>query len=136
TVVCSTPSLRAATEMRPARATARNTRRPSQSTRVFLHIVLCTNAYGGAGRRRASCCPTSAQEDAMATAIDIKDQQLAQWRDAADAWDRYFEWYSQAFAPVMTWCADAVAAAPGMRVLEVAAGSGQPPRAVAPRDRP
>jgi SAM-dependent methyltransferase len=72
----------------------------------------------------------------MATAIDIKDQQLAQWRDAADAWDRYFEWYSQAFAPVMTWCADAVAAAPGMRVLDVAAGSGQPALAIAPRVRP
>jgi len=59
----------------------------------------------------------------MATAIDIKDQQRAQWRDAAGAWDQYFDWYSQAFAPLMTWCADAIAAAPGMRVLDVAAGS-------------
>jgi len=26
----------------------------------------------------------------MATTIDIKEQQRAQWRDAADACDRYF----------------------------------------------
>lgn len=72
----------------------------------------------------------------MATTIDIKDQQRAQWRDAADAWDRYFEWYSRAFAPVMTWCADAIAATPGMRVLDVAAGSGQPALAIASRVQP
>jgi len=72
----------------------------------------------------------------MAIAIDIKDQQRAQWRDAAGAWDRYFDWYSRAFAPVMTWCADAIAAAPGMRVLDVAAGSGQPALAIAPRVQP
>jgi SAM-dependent methyltransferase len=72
----------------------------------------------------------------MATAPDIKDQQRAQWRDAAGAWDRYFEWYSRAFGPVMTWCADAIAAAPGMRVLDVAAGSGQPSLTIAPRIQP
>jgi len=72
----------------------------------------------------------------MATTIDIKDQQREQWRDAADAWDRYFEWYSRAFAPVMTWCADVIAAAPGMRVLDVAAGSGQPALTIAPRIQP
>ena len=72
----------------------------------------------------------------MATTIDIKDQQRAQWRDAANAWDRYFDWYSRAFAPVMTWCADAIEAAPGMRVLDVAAGSGQPALTIAPRVQP
>jgi len=72
----------------------------------------------------------------MATTIDIKDQQRSQWRDAADAWDRYFDWYSQAFAPLMVWCADAIAAAPGMRVLDVAAGSGQPSLTIAPRIQP
>jgi SAM-dependent methyltransferase len=72
----------------------------------------------------------------MATTIDIKDQQRSQWRDAADAWDRYFEWYSRAFAPLMIWCADAIAAAPGMRVLDVAAGSGQPSLTIAPRIQP
>jgi SAM-dependent methyltransferase len=72
----------------------------------------------------------------MVTTIDIKDQQRSQWRDAAGAWDRYFEWYSRAFAPLMTWCADAIAAAPGMRVLDVAAGSGQPSLTIAPRIQP
>ena len=72
----------------------------------------------------------------MATTIDIKDQQRSQWRDAADAWDRYYEWYSRAFAPLMAWCGDAIAAAPGMRVLDVAAGSGQPSLTIAPRIEP
>jgi len=58
--------------------------------RVFLHIVLCTNACGGGRHGRASCSGLPAKEDAMAIAIDIKDQQRAQWRDAADACDRYF----------------------------------------------
>jgi SAM-dependent methyltransferase len=72
----------------------------------------------------------------MATTIDIKDQQRSQWRDAAGAWDRHFEWYSLAFAPLMAWCADAIAAAPGMRVLDVAAGSGQPSLTIGPRIQP
>jgi len=80
--------------------------------------------------------PDFREGGAMATTIDIKEQQRAQWRDAADAWDRYFEWYSRAFAPVMTWCADAIAAAPGMHVLDVAAGSGQPALAIAARVQP
>jgi len=37
---------------------------------------------------------------------------------------------------VMTWCADVIAAAPGMRVLDVAAGSGQPALTIAPRIQP
>jgi len=72
----------------------------------------------------------------MATVVEIKDQQRAQWADAAGAWDRYFEWYSGAFRPLMAWCADAIAAAPGMRVLDVAAGSGQPSLTIAPRIQP
>jgi SAM-dependent methyltransferase len=76
------------------------------------------------------------EETPMATVIDIKEQQRTQWRDAADAWDRYFDWYSQAFGPLMAWCADATAAAPGMRVLDVAAGSGQPSLTIAPRLQP
>jgi len=72
----------------------------------------------------------------VAATVDIKDQQRAHWRDAASAWDRYFEWYSRAFAPLMTWSADAIGATPGMRVLDVAAGSGQPALAIAPRIQP
>src|SRR6185369_107910 len=36
----------------------------------------------------------------------------------------------------MTWCADAIGAAPGMRVLDVATGSGQPALAIASRIQP
>jgi len=72
----------------------------------------------------------------MATVTDIKEQQRAQWREAAQGWDDYFEWYSRAFGPLMTWCADAIGAAPGLRVLDVAAGSGQPALTIAPRVQP
>src|SRR4026209_2116468 len=72
----------------------------------------------------------------MATVIDIKDQQRSQWRDAAGAWEHYFDWYSAAFGPLMAWCGDAIAAAPGMHVLDVAAGSGQPSLTIAPRVQP
>jgi len=72
----------------------------------------------------------------MATVTDIKDQQRAQWRDAAQGWDDSFEWYSRAFGPLMTWCADAIDAKSGMRVLDVAAGSGQPALTIAPRIQP
>jgi len=72
----------------------------------------------------------------MAHVADIKEQQRAQWRDAAPGWDDYFEWYSRAFGPLMTWCADAIGAAPGMRVLDVATGSGQPALTIASRIQP
>ena len=72
----------------------------------------------------------------MATTIDIKDEQRSQWRDAAGAWEDYFDWYSAVFAPLMAWCGDAIAAAPGMHVLDVAAGSGQPSLTIAPRVQP
>ena len=69
----------------------------------------------------------------MPTAIDHKERQKAQWSGAAAAWDRRFDWYSTAFGPLFTWCCDATGLAPGMRVLDVACGSGQPAVSAAAR---
>lgn len=62
----------------------------------------------------------------MTTNHSIKERQKQQWSAAAAGWDRRFDWYSDAFGPLMRWCCDAAGLAPGMRVLDVAAGSGQP----------
>jgi ubiquinone/menaquinone biosynthesis C-methylase UbiE len=62
----------------------------------------------------------------MTTAVDHKARQKSQWGGAAAAWDHRFEWYSHAFGPLIRWCCDAAGLQPGMQVLDVASGSGQP----------
>lgn len=62
----------------------------------------------------------------MTTTADPKERQKRQWSAAAAAWDRRFDWYSRVFGPLMSWCCNAAALEPGMRVLDVASGSGQP----------
>lgn len=67
---------------------------------------------------------------------DHKTRQRDQWGAAAAAWDRWFEWYTNAFAPLITWCCDAVALTTGGRVLDVACGAGQPALTAAARVGP
>jgi SAM-dependent methyltransferase len=62
----------------------------------------------------------------MTTTLDARERVKRQWTQAADAWDRRFAWYSSAFAPVMEWCCTATRLAPGMQVLDIACGAGQP----------
>lgn len=62
----------------------------------------------------------------MTMAVDAKERVKNQWTGAADAWDRRFSWYSTAFQPVMEWCCVATRLSPGMHVLDVACGAGQP----------
>ena len=62
----------------------------------------------------------------MASAAEHKTRQLAQWGAAAGAWDRRFDWYSAAFRPLIDWIVEAAGIAPGMRVLDVGCGCGQP----------
>jgi ubiquinone/menaquinone biosynthesis C-methylase UbiE len=72
----------------------------------------------------------------MATVAEVKSTMKSQWGSAAKGWDAWFEWYERAFAPVIDWCCDAAALAPGMRVLDLACGSGQPALAAAARVAP
>jgi len=63
-------------------------------------------------------------------------KQREQWDSVAHAWDRHFEWYAGCFQPLIDWCCDAVALTAGVRVLDIAAGSGLPALAVAARVQP
>lgn len=72
----------------------------------------------------------------MTMTVDLKERQKAQWSAAAAAWDRRFDWYSRAFGPLMAWSCDAVRLRPGMQVLDVASGSGQPSLVAAARVGP
>jgi SAM-dependent methyltransferase len=60
-------------------------------------------------------------------------KQREQWDSVADAWDRHFEWYASCFQPLIDWCCDATALTAGIRVLDIAAGSGLPALAVGER---
>jgi SAM-dependent methyltransferase len=75
----------------------------------------------------------------MTKAGEIKARLRAAWGGAAEAWERRFDWYARTFAPMMTWCCDRAALAPGQRVLDVACGTGLPAlvasRRVAPGGR-
>jgi SAM-dependent methyltransferase len=65
-------------------------------------------------------------ENAVSVAAEQRRAQKAMWGAAAAAWDRWFSWYVTNFQPVFDWCAEAINAGPGMRVLDIACGAGQP----------
>jgi len=62
----------------------------------------------------------------MSTVADPKTTMRSQWGAVAGGWDAWFDWYARTFEPVFTRCCDAADLAPGMRLLDVASGSGQP----------
>lgn len=70
------------------------------------------------------------------TATEVKARQKAAWGGAAEAWERRFEWYAQAFGPMMAWCCDKAGLRPGHRVLDVACGTGLPALVAARRVAP
>ncbi|MBX7079709.1 MAG: class I SAM-dependent methyltransferase, partial [Nannocystaceae bacterium] len=51
-------------------------------------------------------------------------------------WERWHDWQAEIMVPVTTWICDAVAARPGMTVLDAACGTGLPALALAERLRP
>jgi SAM-dependent methyltransferase len=69
---------------------------------------------------------TAREDRIVGTVIDYKERQKMTWGGAAAGWNRRFDWYSKAFRPLMAWCCDAARIVPGMRVLDVACGTGQP----------
>jgi SAM-dependent methyltransferase len=63
----------------------------------------------------------------MPTAEEIKSTQRSQWAGAAPAWDKWFEWNERNVGGAMArWCCDALQLTPGMRVLDIACGTGSP----------
>jgi SAM-dependent methyltransferase len=51
----------------------------------------------------------------------------------APGWEKWHDWNSRAQAPVTAWLCDAVGAAPGMQVLDLACGTGHPALTLAAR---
>lgn len=70
------------------------------------------------------------------TAESFKAAQKAQWGAVASGWDRWNTWYEATFRPLTEWCCNATALRPGMRVLDLACGTGQPALAAAARVAP
>lgn len=59
--------------------------------------------------------------------------QQKNWDAVASEWSTHFEWYAAAFQPFIDWCCNAIATAPGYRVLDLASGTGMPALQLAAR---
>lgn len=66
--------------------------------------------------------------------VDARQRDL--WRQAAAGWARWGDWYQASVEPLVEWICRTVSASPGMRVLDVAAGTGQPAISLASRVAP
>lgn len=64
------------------------------------------------------------------------DIQQQNWNAVATEWTKHFDWYSAAFQPFVDWCCNAIAVAPGYRVMDLASGTGMPALQLAARVEP
>jgi SAM-dependent methyltransferase len=62
----------------------------------------------------------------MPTKEELKEQQRRQWGNNAASWDAQHERLEREMAPVSDWLCSEAALKPGMRVLDLACGSGHP----------
>ena len=62
----------------------------------------------------------------MATTEELKDQQFKQWTANAPGWDGMHERLEREMSSVTDWLCREAGLAPGMRVLDLACGSGHP----------
>jgi SAM-dependent methyltransferase len=72
----------------------------------------------------------------MATADQLKQKQQGQWDAAAEGWAAWTDWYGRNFRPLTDWLCRHVELTPGMRLLDVACGTGEPALAAAAGVRP
>jgi len=72
----------------------------------------------------------------MATEDEQRRQQQELWAGAATGWERHSAWFDAVMRPVTAWLCDAAGLRPGMRVLDVACGAGQPGLTAIERVRP
>jgi enediyne biosynthesis protein CalE5 len=69
----------------------------------------------------------------MPSSEEITQQQRAHWSAAAAGWERSAEWFDRNSGAIAEWLCDAAAIRPGMHVLDVACGSGNPATTAAGR---
>lgn len=67
------------------------------------------------------------------TPAEIAQAQRRAWDDVAPGWAKHQSWSDTAMAPLFHWFVDACALEPGMRVLDVACGPGEPALTMAAR---
>jgi enediyne biosynthesis protein CalE5 len=67
---------------------------------------------------------------------ELTDLQKAQWSAAASGWERSGDWFEKNSGGLSEWLCEAAGIRPGMQVLDVACGSGNPAAMVAERVRP
>jgi ubiquinone/menaquinone biosynthesis C-methylase UbiE len=68
----------------------------------------------------------------MPTAEEQRQTQKDMWTAVAEAWDKWDDWFTAQSRDLIAWFCRAVNAKPGMRVLDLACGAGQPARTIAP----
>jgi SAM-dependent methyltransferase len=57
---------------------------------------------------------------------ESKERTRSHWDRAAEPWDRWFDWYTEALRPLALWSCDAAGVTSNSRVLDVACGTGEP----------
>jgi ubiquinone/menaquinone biosynthesis C-methylase UbiE len=67
----------------------------------------------------------------MASNDEIKARQAAQWDNVAESWSRRDAELEANSRPINEWLCEKAGLAPGLRVLDLASGSGQPALAIA-----
>jgi SAM-dependent methyltransferase len=72
----------------------------------------------------------------MASAEEFKQQRKTQWNAAAPGWDAWARWYETNFNPLTDWLCRAAGVRPGLAVLDIASGTGEPALEAAARVRP
>src|SRR6266851_5036666 len=87
-------------------------------------------AQAGGLRRRSAAAHALGQAAPSGAAVSFdanahRDASLQSWEEAAPGWVRRQELLRELGAPVSRWMLDALALAPGQRVLELAAGLGE-----------
>jgi SAM-dependent methyltransferase len=65
-----------------------------------------------------------------------KQRTTSHWDRAAAPWDRWFDWYSRTLRPLSIWSCDAAGVSAGVRVLDIACGTGEPALTAATRVGP
>jgi len=72
----------------------------------------------------------------MATSDEIKATQRSVWGGVAGGWDKWYEELERHSRPINEWLCRAAKLSPGMRLLDLACGSGQPALSAALLVRP